>query len=406
MLRSETFFKILTNKIQDTNYKKDIIKNTAAKLNEEFEIPIGILTDYLTLRVPVDDASDFVLYALSSHFLSYEQISLYFNKKEIDFYKQSKFEIERIKFPIKLSMIQVTPDQWIGTISIKQLIEFRDAQLINYNEHTQRAMERKIAHGHEYYQISINESAVKAIEHSYETGSYISNTITLNISENSEADFTYDNEEHMLIINDIKAFDIVDGYHRYRAISKLVTKNPKFDYQMELRIVCFSEAKARQFIWQEDQKTKMSKVLSDSYNQNDYSVYITERINEAFPNTVSRNKGIIGFAYLSDAIKYFYETDKIKNVSQAIVISKEIIKDMETLIIEDPTIFDKTWKKSRTYSTICIFKHKPGQDKYVESINELDKISREPENAEYLWTISFNRRKASALVKLMRDNKI
>lgn len=406
MLRSNKFFQTLTEKLQKVSYKKEIIKKTAQKLYDEFEIPIGILTDYMTLRVPVDDASDFVLYALSSHFLSFEQISQYFTKKEIDFYKKSKFEAERIKFPIELSMIQVMPDQWIGTISVKQLIEFRDAQLINYNEHTQRTMERKVAKGHEYYQISINEVAVKAIEHSYETDSYIPNTITLNISENSEADFSYDNENHTLVINSIKAFDIVDGYHRYRAISKLVTKNPKFDYQMELRIVCFSETKARQFIWQEDQKTKMSKVLSDSYNQSDYSVFITEKINEAYPNTVSRNKGIISFAHLSDAIKYFYETDKIKNVSQAIMISKEIINDIELLITEDPTTFDKTWRKSRTYCTICIFKHKPGQNKYIESIKKLDSISRKSENADYLWTIFFNRRKASALVKLMRDNKI
>lgn len=406
MLRSDKLFRTLTEEISKVSYKKEIIKGDSRELNEKFEIPIGVLTDYMTLRVPVDDASDFVLYALSSHYLSSTELSNYFTPKEIEFYESSKFEIERIKFPIELPMIQVTPDQWIGTISVKQLIEFRDAQIINYNERTQRTMERKIAHGREYYQISINEVAVKAIEHSYETDSYIPNTLTLNISEESEADFMYDPDNHMLIINQIKFFDIVDGYHRYRAISKIVTKNPKFDYQMELRIVCFSETKARQFIWQEDQKTKMSKVLSDSYNQSDYSVFITEKINEAYPNTVSRNKGIISFAHLSDAISYFYNTEKIKNVTQAVIISKEIIDDIEVLITEDPTIFDKTWKKSKTYSTICVFSQKSNQQHYVEDIKKLEKISKEPKNAEYLWSVVFNRRKASALIKLMKDNNI
>ena len=404
MLRNDKLYATLTEQIKNKASNKEEIKRRATELNEKFEIPIGILTDYMTLRVPVDDAGDFTLYALAKSYLGSTEINQYFTEKEIQFFEKSKFQQQKIQFPIKLPMIQIAADQWIGKITAKQLMEFRDAQIINYNERTQRAMERKIVRGNEVWAIAINDVAVSAIEKSYESDTYIPNTLTFNISDDSEADYRYDPETMMLIINNIKSLDIVDGYHRYRGISKACIKNKNFDYPMELRITAFTESKAKQFIWQEDQKTKMSKVMSDSYNQTDYSVWITERLAAAFPGVISRNIGTITFAHLSSAIKYLYNTDSLKTPGQAAAISAEIKNKFNYLLGENPHCLDKQWRKSKTYSTICVFRYK--EDYFDTAIQELDAISRKKENADYLWTLMFNKRKASALVKLMKDNKI
>ena len=61
--------------------------------------------------------------------------------------------------------------------------------------------------------------------------------------------------------------DILDGYHRYISMSEIVREDPTFDYPMMIQIVSFSEEKARQFIFQEDQKTQMKKVDSAAMNQ-------------------------------------------------------------------------------------------------------------------------------------------
>lgn len=404
MLRNEKLYNALTEKIQKEAGSKEKIKSNANMLLKEFDVPIGISTDYMTNRVPVDDASDFVLYTLSKLYLTKAQINSYFTDKEIKYFDKTKFHKDNIHFPIELPMIQIAPDQWIGKITAKQLMEFRDAQIINYNERTQRAMEKKIVHGNEVWQISINDVAVAAIENSYESNTYIPNTLTFNISDESEADYSYNPETKIFTIKKIKAFDIVDGYHRYRGLSKVSIKNKDFDYPMELRITTFMETKAKQFIWQEDQKTKMSKVVSDTYNQTDYAVWVSERLVTTYPGVISRNVGTISFTHLSNAIRYLYDTDKIKNMAQATALFNEIKNKMDVLFSENPNCLDKQWKKSKIYSAICVFKYKDKD--FDTSIQKLDKISREKENAEYLWATFFNKRKASSLAKLMKDNKI
>lgn len=360
MLRNKEFFDLINEKIEHVCYKTKQIKEDSAKINAEFNIPLGLLSDYLTLRVPADDASDFVLYAISTIYLTKNQIEEFYTKDEIKFYNKSKFRKQGIKFPIRFDMIQINTTQWIGNIDAQTLMRFRDAQMINYNERTQRTMERKLSHGYEYYQIFINDNAVKEIEESYEKGSYIPNTITLNLSDDSEADFVYDNENKQLIIRSIKYFDILDGYHRYRAISKAYSLDSDFNYEMELRIVNFSERNARQFIWQEDQKTKMNKIDSASYNQNNWAVYICDRLSKSLPQDtigISRNKGQIDLAQFAEIIQKLYNTNKIRSSKEAIKIANELTTKFEDLLLESPEAFDKKWPATLTTCVLIVFQY-------------------------------------------------
>ena len=80
MLRNEKLYNTLTEKIQKEAGSREKIKSNANMLLKEFDVPIGISTDYMTNRVPVDDASDFVLYALSKLYLTKAQINSYFTE--------------------------------------------------------------------------------------------------------------------------------------------------------------------------------------------------------------------------------------------------------------------------------------------------------------------------------------
>lgn len=402
MLRDREFFDLMNKKITQLYGDPKRIKPISEKINKKFDIPQGLLTDYLTLRVPVEDASDFVLFGLSEEFFSTFQIQKHFSEEEIKFYSKTKFKVETISYPLKFDMIQINTSQWIGRITAKQLMEFRDAQIINYNERTQRTMERKVSHGYEYYQIAINDIAVKEIENSYEKGIYIPNTITLNLSDDSEADFVYDGEHKQLIIKKLKYFDILDGYHRYKAISKAYNMDDDFDYEMELRIVNFSEKQARQFIWQEDQKTKMNKIDSASYNQNDWSVYICERIAKNLPSgTVSRNKGTIDLGSLAACVKPIYDTNNIKNASEANKIARTITERLEIMQDEHPEGFDKKWGLPLTTCVILLIYEE--KDDIWDKANTLYHISIK----EKMWiNNTIYKKRVTALQKLMNDNNI
>lgn len=158
-----------------------------------------------------------------------------------------------------------------------------------------------------------------------------------------------------LVVHNADCLDILDGYHRYIAMSKAYSHDPKFDYDMELRIVQFSEEKARRFIWQEDQKTKMRKIDSDAMNVVKLSNKIVDRINNdssfILAGKISRNKGIINAAFLANIIDIIYlkgikKSDELKSVKS---ISHDIVNVIENFTDIHPEYLDKPWDKILTY---------------------------------------------------------
>lgn len=337
-----------------SNYRTNI-NSLVDKLNSKYGISFSEASDLLSQKVHISTVSDFELYAVMS-VVNGKLIPDYFTPIEIKKYSTFKVSEEKITFPIEFNVIQVAEDQWLGNITAKQLMLFRDTQFINYNQNTQRTMTR-INHGvFESYKITLNRKAVEGIKRSFARNAYIPNTITLNLPD--DAEFDYDEMENKLIITSISHFDILDGYHRYIAISELTNNDPDFDYTMELRIVSFSEEKAKQFIWQEDQKTKMSKADSATFNQYKASNIIAQRLNSGtLRGIVNNNGGIIDTAVLTNILDYTYLKGKQDLTrSEEISLAKKIGKDFEKLENDNPKIFDERWDREYTICVIyCLF---------------------------------------------------
>lgn len=329
------------------NASKKILRNSEEQsriitgLEEKYNMPISLSFDIITLKSSPLDENDFILFCLLDA-LDPGKITTCYTAKEIETYSNSKYKVEKIKFPIKWKMIQVSDDQWIGTISVKELIKLRDAQLINYNENAQRKLKRVVSGEEEWYSIDVNRDAVNAIVESYSNETYIPNTITLNMNETAE--FHHDGEN--LVISELDTFDILDGYHRYIAMSNLYNLNRKFDYSMELRVVAFSNEKARQFIWQEDQKTKMNKIDSDSLNQNNPATQVVQMLSSKgiLNGVISRNKGIIDYTSITQLVSLlFFNTRKKIDRKQIIHARDYIYERFDAAITEMPELFDKRW---------------------------------------------------------------
>lgn len=337
-----------------SNYRTNI-NSLVDKLNSKYGISFSEASDLLSQKVHISTVSDFELYAVMS-VVNGKLIPDYFTPIEIKKYSTFKVSEEKITFPIEFNVIQVAEDQWLGNITAKQLMLFRDTQFINYNQNTQRTMTR-INHGvFESYKITLNRKAVEGIKRSFARNAYIPNTITLNLPD--DAEFDYDEMENKLIITSISHFDILDGYHRYIAISELTNNDPDFDYTMELRIVSFSEEKAKQFIWQEDQKTKMSKADSATFNQYKASNIIAQRLNSGtLRGIVNNNGGIIDTAVLTNILDYTYLKGKQDLTrSEEISLAKKIGKDFEKLENDNPKIFDERWDREYTICVVyCLF---------------------------------------------------
>ena len=328
--------------IADTAFQR----NAMEVLRSRYDIPVGISSDILTLRDTTQLENPFIAFCLLDT-VKRSMLPSFFTETEIEGYSKAKYIKPKVTFPLRFQMIQVAPDQWIGSITAQKLMQFASSQLIRYNANTQRTMRRVVSGNTEYFKININKKAVASIEESLEADTFIPNTITLNMPEDTS--FSFQNGE--LRINQMSQFDILDGYHRYVAISKAFNKNNNFDYNMELRIAYWPEEKAQRFISQEDKKTKMLKIDSDSFDMDSIANRIVQRLNMdplfVLSGQISRNAGIINAPEMAKLINVLWKPPKKAKrdvfVQLANQIREQIKEGMETIIGEKPQLLNQRW---------------------------------------------------------------
>ena len=362
-------------------FNKEKSNNVLHDMQASFNIPTGMTMDLLTGRINLEDANEFILFALTNCLdkeLEKKNTDKFFTPIEINGYSDSKYQEETIKFPIEIKCIPVTPDQWIGSIDVDFIMKLRKAQLINYNANAQRTLQKVVKGERSYYKITLNKDAINKISESMNNGNYIPNTITLNMPET--ADFSYDDSKNILSIKSLDHFDISDGYHRYIAMAQLKDKNPDFNYPMELRIVMFSEDKVKQFIYQEDQKTKMRKIDSDSMNMNAPENLVVERLNRDvmfnLKNKIARNNGSISYGELAAIIRYFYfkGQNADKSVRKIIEVENDIRDNFNKLTEAYPDLLDKDYSFTELMIIFHAFDEKMTIEHTFTLLNKVNEI--------------------------------
>lgn len=285
-------------------------------LMKKYNILSTTVMRYINNSKELINATEFDLFVLTDGLDELDKTKLiktFFSEEEIKYYKKRKYEREKFKFPIIIPCIPVRNDQWIGAVDASFFMKLRDSQMIRYNPEAQRVMKKVTRRkgGLETYTIAVNNKAVEEIKESMRSDSYISDEITLNIPEDMDCKMEYVDGE--LIINKLDYFDISDGYHRYLAMGQLYDEDHEFNYPMEIRIIRYSNNKVKRFIYQKDQKTKMSKIDSSSMNMDSFSNIIAEQLNTEYSagefvlhKKINRTGGTINLPELSQIINYFY----------------------------------------------------------------------------------------------------
>lgn len=357
--------------------KNDLCNQIYEYANQKYNMPKGLFSDYVTSRKSIMEASEFELFIMQDSLRTINKEifiytpDVYFTEQEIAYYSNSKYIVDELRFPLVFKMIPVAEDQWIGSIDVKTLMKLRKAQLINYNTNAQRVMDVVIRKGKEIHKISLNQTAVREIAKAYDNEEFISNTITLNIPAEFEADFYYDEETSSLVINSLKHFDIADGYHRYVAACNCSDRNEDFNYPMELRIVNWFNSKAQTFISQEDKKTKMRSIDSKSMDMNKAANIVVTRLNENInfnlKGLLTRNKGLIPFSELAALVDYFYFKDvpKSKIQTTSMLALKELVNNFNMLTEYNMTYMEEKMSYQTLLAAMVCFNY--------YKVNDLDK---------------------------------
>jgi len=358
--------------------KKKILK----ELEDEYGMPVSVSSDIITLRKELSFYNEYELFLVLSK-LNKKMISVFYTDKEIKGYSSQHYEVEKAGFPIKFKVVQVADDQWIGTTSFKFLMELRNSQLINYNENTQRTLNHKIKNGVEKFFISLNHIAVKEIREAITNRRYIPDTITLNMQEDDEKlDYSYNRRTCELVIKDATALDIIDGYHRYIAFGQIYDLDNEADYPVEIRITNFSESKANQFIYQADQKTKMKRSDSNSFNQYDPGNQIADRLNSDpqfnLSGEIKKNGGKIDYGSFAAAVNVVYFNNKNVDKKEVITASKNIKEGINNLTEEYDEYIDRQWTTREILIIVYCIKNNYTSPDIIEKISHMGNDFRLP----------------------------
>ena len=271
----------------------------------------------------------------------------FFTDIEIEQYSSMKYGENKVNFPIAIPCLQVSENQWIGTVKASTLVLWRGTgSLLRYNKEIQRRVKTVVRGDLTYETVSLNNKSVNAMVKLFQDRKFIPNVVTLNIDDSSKADFYYDEETKALVINAIDHFDLTDGYHRLVALVKVIEQNPAFDYAMELRITNFTQTIASQFIWQEEQRTVMPKRDINSYNLDDISNRITKRVNESsecnLAGSIIRG-GVVDFSAFADMVSECYITGKSANEKKAAIVTvpKDLISGINAITEAYPELLTR-----------------------------------------------------------------
>lgn len=204
----------------------------------------------------------------------------YFSPNEIKMYSTSKNQILKSIFPLSFeNVIQVGDRQFLTTITSQRLYEFYKHQIVIYNLNTQRNPKIVIKDGEEKLIININRRSVASIISLLKRNLFVPNALTFNIrEERNGAEYEYDEDNAELIVFN-NGFDIIDGYHRYLALTRVMDENPDFNFTFILNIVNFTEEEARRYIAQEDKRNKINSSYSKSLDTTKYESILVSRLN-------------------------------------------------------------------------------------------------------------------------------
>ena len=323
---------------------------------ETYNMPKAVISDLLNGRYNYESENAETIFMMLSAIkeTGAKDINLpsFFSDMEIDMFSGKQYAELPISFPLVIPCIEVDPGrQWIGKIDARTLLGLYNLYKIKYNVKKQRVGRMVSKDGIIQFGITVIERSVNQIADLMRKGEYIPDDITLDIPEETDPslfEYKKDENQSVMIFHEGIQFDITDGYHRFLAMKKCYEKDRSFNYTMELRITKFLEQRSRQFIYQKDQKNKMTKSQSKSMNTMRYSNEIVDRLNEAgtgsyLSGLISRSGGRCDYSALSDVIEYFWCKGKDKiSPTEIIGIKKEAQGILNGFLDEYTEYFDES----------------------------------------------------------------
>ena len=251
-------------------------------LYKKYDMMPGEVSSFIINSEKLETIKDDDLYRLASCAKLKIDIKQNFSPREIKEYSINTKSVSDNIYPIILKdVLLIDNEQYVTTISTKKIYEFYTKQIVSYNPLTQRGPKVSKQTGEVLASPYLNMNSVYSIENLLLNDLFISNDLSFNIRREDERLFEYDSFNKILKINDGGGFDIIDGYHRYQAIIRVMTKNPDYDKNFVLNIMKFKEDKAQRFVTQQNKRNDINPIYARALDTTRLDTLVIRNINQS-----------------------------------------------------------------------------------------------------------------------------
>jgi hypothetical protein len=280
-----------------------------------------------------------VLYLLIDSVFNYtkdESINpeAYFYQNEMQTAKRYDENVFRKKdlFPFTLEDIVSRDGEFGGFISIQDINRLFSERKINYNFDLQREPTKVKRYDSIMLVPTLNMPNVNDITESLLKGQQFKTTIVLNAAlgtAKSGQEIIYDDSKKTITFMPGTVLDIVDGYHRCKAVQNALIKNPNLQFYFQILVLNTDTAGARRYQGQFAKGTPLSEDRKRALNQPGLEDKVVDALNtdSDLAGKISQQKDLdnnelVMYSDLASAIKNNFElrvTNDTKKISQYLI---------------------------------------------------------------------------------------
>ncbi|MVZ95612.1 hypothetical protein CTI30_18750 [Bacillus velezensis] len=254
---------------------------------------------------------------------------------------------EVVKLPYKFkNVIKIKEDNYVTSITAKELSELYNSSILQYNYNTQR--EGKHIKGSLIPVPKTNPKSVDEIKELFIKGDLIVSMLTFNArlgTSDGDEEVEYDPSDQTLTVTRGTLLDALDGYHRISGIVKAIAEVPELDQPFILNVLNYDEEKAKVHFAQMNTINPVEKSRIEELGQKRYSSTVVEQLKfkSELKNKISPQSDIgldsnffVTYYTLSEAIDDAFE---LKSRKDALKIAKYLVDFFDNLFYAFPDEF-------------------------------------------------------------------
>lgn len=278
----------------------------------------------------------------------------YFTDSEIKTSKQFTGDMirkERIELPLTLHDVsEIGNGMYFTKMNTIAVSDWMNSLLLNYNFDTQREPTIEMFQGQIIFEPTVYPQNIKEMTELMRSREFIpANAIIINAglrtSESKNGEYIFNKENGTLTITDGSKLDVIDGYHRCRAIQNVMSIDKTINIEFPVIFINFSVKKCQKLLEQMSKATPLSKTRIDEFKDDDFVNDIVQQLKEE-----SELKGkiitsgvrtydkryLVAHDIIADGIR---DTFKLENKADALDVSDYLCSFFDYLIGSHETEF-------------------------------------------------------------------